>query len=96
MTFIAKTRREGFLLDALYAATRGKRGTSTPCNYSVYNRGCEIESELSRDEAIGFARGLEAAGMSYGGDFPNPEVRCGAFIVYPEERYGEIVGEETE
>lgn len=92
MAFVPKTRREKLLYDSMRAATDWPRGSATPLNYSVYDGGRELESDMSRDEAVGFARGLEYVCMTYAGYMYNAVVRCGAFIVYPEDRYGEIVG----
>lgn len=96
MTFIARTPREELLLEALKAATTGARGSASPCNYAVWDGPCVLCDELSKDEAIGFAKGLEYVGLTYNGSIYNPVVRCGAFVVYPEERYGELVGEPGE
>lgn len=86
------TSREMILVHALRAATRGPRGTSSPTNYSVWDGEAELRTGLSRDQAVGFAEGLAHVGTAYGGHAYNPVVRCGAFVVWPEERYGEVIG----
>ena len=44
---------------------------------------------LSRDEAIGFAKGLIASGPTYIGKEYNPVVKLGGIVVWPEDRWGE-------
>lgn len=90
--FIPRTDREKMLHEALVAATTGERGSSSVCNYDVYDGGFRVAYDMSKDEAIGFAKGLKAAGANYAGYMSDPEVRCGAFVVYPDDRYGELIG----
>lgn len=85
--FVPQTKRERLLFEALRAATTGPRGHGSPLNYSVWRDGhYEAASGLSRDEAIGFYRGME---------WSDPtivlSVRCGDVVVWPEERWGEEV-----
>lgn len=87
---IHEARREMKLREALRLATAPRNQIQ---NYSVWQDDYEIESQLSRDEAVGFARGLVHVGLTYNGSMYNPVVRCGDFICWPEDRYGELVGE---
>jgi hypothetical protein len=95
MSDLARTPKA--LREALRLATQGDRGGASVCNYSVWDERhdglFEMENGLSRDEAVGFARGLSRAGILYGGSSYNPIVRCGAFVCWPEDRYGELLDE---
>lgn len=73
----------------LRALTRAAQGA----NYEVWDEAwsgpVQLAEGLTRDVAIGFAMGLEAAGTTYSGSTYNPIVKCGAMVVWPEARWGE-------
>ena len=89
-----RTARERELVEVLCQLTGGAMGSATPCNYSVWDGGVELESGPSRDSAVGFARGRNSVGALYNGNTCDAHVRCGAMVVWPEERWGEGVFEE--
>lgn len=89
-----RTDRERELVGILYQLTRGVKGIMTPFTYSVWDGSVELESGLTRDSAIGFARGRNSVGALYNGNMCDSYVRCGAMVVWPDERWGEGVFEE--
>lgn len=83
------------LKKALKAATLGPQGKAGVGNYSVVvydypSSYTEIQYDLSRDAAFGYAEGCqEYYDDSRGGR--QFLVVCGDFVCYPEDRYGEIL-----
>lgn len=70
----------------LRALTRVAHGA----NYEVWSDGLLVEGGISKDVAIGYAMGLSRAGTLYGGGSYDPIVQVNGFIVWPEERWGDI------
>lgn len=91
--FIPRNKRELYLRDLLRDL---KPKYDVGGNYDVYQGQHRVAYDLTRDQAVGYAMAMQKH-ASHGYEsvwLGDVEVRCNNFVVWPEEQWGIVHGEE--